>query len=146
MTKRRRNQYECLESRQLMTIDVSVISGLTFESPSVYSPANLTNDGFTSSAYVDLDGDGNKDLVYGLASVKGITVAKSLGNGQFESSPTRYDLPRSVSNIEVSDINNDGALDVVAADDSIVFMMLGQSENNAWSGFSLSTSFRAKTS
>lgn len=61
---------------------------------------------------VDLDGDGNVDVVGGLLG-KGLQVSKGLGNGTFSRSE---EISLSVSDLPLSgDFNNDGEVDVLMA-------------------------------
>lgn len=143
--KHRSASFESLESRRLLTVDMGTLPGVTFSAPKPYAPTNISGNQISASAYVDLDGDGNRDLVYGISSVNGVSVAKSIGGGRFEASATSFDLPEPVWHIVATDIDGDAVTDLVASGQRQVFIMLGQTSDDAWSGFVLKQTINVQT-
>ena len=106
---------ENLEQRRLLAIDTAVVPGLTFESAQVFSPPGIDRDGLAATEYIDLDGDGHRDLIYARQSANGFSVSQSLGDGNFESPLTSTAIREQILHLHAADINGDNVMDLLAA-------------------------------
>ncbi|HYV17492.1 MAG TPA: FG-GAP-like repeat-containing protein [Verrucomicrobiae bacterium] len=68
---------------------------------------------FAPTARVDLDGDGDDDLV-GLVGPAGVTVLSGQGDGSFDAGPT-YPAGPYPNSVAVADLNGDGLPDIAVA-------------------------------
>ena len=137
INNKRRSVLEHLERRNLLAADVSSLPGLSFQNPELFSPAIPTNDQITASAYVDLNRDGEKDLVLGTTKTNGFLVAMSIGNGRFSEDLEKFDLPEFVHELIADDINDDGVIDILARSEAKVYSVVGSLADNVWNGSEL---------
>ncbi|MBD3220067.1 hypothetical protein GF314_02400 [bacterium] len=79
--------------------------------------------------FLDLDNDGDQDLVLARVEHEGVEVLENLGHGRFADEPRRYPtrgLPLSISSLAAADVDRDGDLDVyIAVRDERDVLMLG---------------------
>ena len=79
-----------------------------FNTPVYYEASQQTFD----VAIVDLDGDGDSDVITLANSSAAVTVHENLGNGSFPVL-TRYEVASLSDAVESADIDNDGDIDIV---------------------------------
>ena len=93
----------------------------TFQSPTLFT----TDHGQSlAAALVDVNGDGNLDLIAGNAT-GGVAVFLGNGNGTFQA-PVIYGASLGqIGDIRVADLNGDGSLDLIVTNESVVATMLG---------------------
>ena len=131
---RQRTCFEFLESRDLFAWDSLSLRGLVFEPP-VSFPAVPVEQQIQAAALVDLDGDGDRDLVFARGQSPTISVVLSLGNGTF-GNPTHVDLPSLTDKIVPADLNHDGAKDLVLiGPDRVTSLVTQRSLEGQWLGF-----------
>ena len=79
-----------------------------FNTPVYYEASQQT----FGVAIVDLDGDGDRDVITLANSSAAVTVHENLGNGSFPVLP-RYEVASLSDAVESADIDNDGDIDIV---------------------------------
>lgn len=79
--------------------------------------------------FLDVDNDGDQDLVSAQVEGEGVSVLENLGHGRFASEPRVYptlDRPLSISALAAADADGDGNLDLyLAVRDHVDMLMLG---------------------
>ena len=140
--KKKRLRLERLEARNLLAVEAVTLPGVHFANPVVYEP-EIPSSQVTSAIYHDLNGDGNRDVIFGHDT--GVSVALSLGEGRFDGHPTVFDLEEPTWHLAARDINQDGVVDLVAGGSSKVFVLLGQANKDAWTGFEVANTINAET-
>ncbi len=79
--------------------------------------------------FLDLDNDGDQDLVLARVEHEGVEVVENLGQGRFADESRRYPtrgLPLNISSLAAADVDRDGDLDVyIAVRDERDMLMLG---------------------
>ena len=129
----RRRPLEKLERRDLLAVDVSTLSGLTFQ-----NPIESDRIGSASAALlIDITGDGRNDVVFANEGIARISMAASMGDGRYESATTLVSLPESVHNLVAKDLNNDGHLDLIAVNSRSVFTLIAGDTADGVTAFSL---------
>ena len=95
-------------------------------------PSSQTTGAGSSPVAVDLNGDGNVDLVtasFNSSSVAGIAVSFGNGDGTFQPGtfyPAGTDNERTEGYLTVGDFTGDGILDVAQVDESGVWLFTGR--------------------
>ncbi len=128
----RRRMFEKLERRDLLAVDVSTLSGLTFQNP-------IESDGIGSASaalLLDVTGDGRNDVVFANEGIARISMAASAGGGRYESARTLVTLPESVNQLVSKDVNGDGRHDLIAANSKSVFAMIAGDAADGGTAFS----------
>ena len=105
----------------------------------------VSGNGFAATEYVDLNGDGNRDLIYAVSSENGFSVALSEGNGEFANPTVSSEIRQWVLQLHAEDINGDDVVDLIAASQTRVYTLLGNMVDGEWSGFTLAHSIVAPT-
>ncbi|MEZ4386001.1 MAG: FG-GAP-like repeat-containing protein [Candidatus Krumholzibacteriia bacterium] len=81
------------------------------------------------AVFLDLDNDGDEDLVTARVEHDGVAVLENLGHGRFAAEPRVYPtrgMPLSISALAAADVDGDGALDLaLAVRDQVDVLMLG---------------------
>lgn len=81
------------------------------------------------SLFLDVDNDGDQDLVLARIERAGLAVLANLGHGRFAAEPVVYptrEAPQSVSAMAAADLDRDGWLDVyVAVPDGVDLLLFG---------------------
>ena len=142
--KRNRGYFEPLECRRLLAVDTTELPGLEFGPAQVFRPGGVS-DQISAIDYVDLNADGNRDVIYALGARNEFGVALSQGNGQFGSPIVLSGVPENITHLHAADLNGDQTLDLVAAGEKSVYTLLGQTNAGQWSGFGLRETIAAKT-
>lgn len=93
-----------------------------FGEPITFPIAAGAYSGATSIAVADLNGDGAVDLIVSREDVSAITVLRNWGAGAFQSA-SNYLLPGSPSAIVSADLDDDGYVDLIAAQYGSVVVM-----------------------
>ena len=85
----------------------------TFGSPVTYGPGEK----YYQLTTEDIDGDGNVDLiVISLQPTQTVLIYRGNGNGTFQTTPVSLPASYSTAFLAITDLNNDGAPDILAAD------------------------------
>ncbi|HEY3975421.1 MAG TPA: VCBS repeat-containing protein [Candidatus Sulfotelmatobacter sp.] len=122
----------------------------TFQAPTAY-PSSTQGGGliYTEPANVqmaDFNGDGNLDLIYINADLGTIGVMTGVGDGTFNS-PVEFPTAGYVWGMTVADVNNDGAVDVVAGNDYVggVSVLLNGNGSGTQQNFTVATQTPSQT-
>lgn len=79
--------------------------------------------------FLDVDNDGDQDLVTARVEQDGLTVRENLGHGRWSDEPLTYPIrgiPASISSMAAADVDNDGDLDIyLSVLDQCDALMLG---------------------
>lgn len=136
---RQRVGFERLETRILFAWDTFSLQGLVFEPPAS-TPLASSQTYVQAAALIDLDADGDRDLVFTHIPNE-ISVALSRGGADF-GTPTQVALAKgSADRIVAGDLNHDGANDVVIVGSNQMTSLITQrSGDGQWQGFVIAQS------
>jgi hypothetical protein len=134
--------------------DIAVLLGtsspLVYQSPT-YLASSLQDFTFDSPApeylkFVDIDGDGNPDLVYTNAEYGTVGVLFGAGGGTFYD-PVEFPVGQYPWGFALADVNQDGAPDVVVASDDFagVTVLLNANGSGALANYTVTTSANTAT-
>ena len=126
-SKPKRLLVEQLECRRLLAANVLTLPSLTFGAPEVHE-FDQDNNRSRKFVFADIDNDGHRDVVYGNLSAK-----MGIGNGKFGASRQIAEVGV-WSQLAFGYVNQDSILDLVIADDDVVFVSLGFINDGAWTG------------